>query len=114
MTLFTNLIADLRAFKACDSNRDQMLARDEVAPALMMLGLTPPGAQGPGHSAYKCWLGCQRQYAILCEDSQELCRQPEHAQAKGGQELMATGAGSVLAEAEERQRTRLALFGGSR
>ena len=113
MTLFTNLIADLRAFKACDSNRDQMLARDEVAPALMMLGLTPPEPKALDTVLTNAGLGANVDVPSFVKIVKSFADNQSMRKQKAARELMATGAGSVLAEAEERQRTRLGSFGGS-
>ena len=109
MSEFTNVVADLRAFQSCDTDRDGALARAEVGKAFELLGLpalepaTLDAMCAQNHWGPTLDVGSfiNLVKSMVSSESMRKVRLTSSTQS------LAFGAGSVLQQADDKKRNRL-------
>jgi hypothetical protein len=109
MSEFTNVVADLRAFKTSDADRDGRLERSEVAKAFGLLGLPPlePAALDAICARAKLGSTLDMVSFIQLVKSVASTESMRKLRITGSTQNLAFGAGSVLQQAEDKKRSRL-------
>ena len=113
MSEFTNVVADLRAFKSCDADRDGALARQEVGKAFELLGLPAldPAALDAICTQHQWGKTLDVGTFIQLVKSMVSTESMRKLRLTSSTQNLAFGVSSVLQQAEDKKRNRL-LGGG--